>query len=56
MKCQRCQEEVEEVVRVKVGKKTIKLCEACADEVRQEEEVGEGAEAAMRGMMEYKGS
>ncbi len=55
MKCQRCEEEVDEVVRVKVGKKTLRLCESCADEVRQEEEVAEGAESAMQGMMEYKG-
>ncbi len=56
MKCQRCEEEVTELVRVKVGKKTLKLCEGCADELSEQEELAEGAEEAMRGMMEYKGS
>lgn len=55
MKCQRCDEEVEDLVRIKAGKKTLRVCETCADELRVEEEVGESAESAMQGMMEYKG-
>ncbi len=55
MKCQKCGEEVDELVRVKDGKKTVKVCEECADAIRAEQEIGDGAEDAMQGMMEYKG-
>ncbi len=55
MKCQKCGEEVDELVRVKVGKKTVRVCEDCADDLRAEEEIGDSAEDAMGGMMEYKG-
>lgn len=55
MTCQDCSEDVEEIVRVKVGKKTLKLCEDCASKRQEEEEMGEEAESAMQGMMEYKG-
>ena len=55
MECQDCGEEVDEAVPVKVGRKTLKLCEECA-EIRQEEVAIAGeAESAMRDMMEYKG-
>ncbi len=55
MKCQKCGEEVDELVRVKVGKKTVRVCEDCAEDLRAEEEIGDSAEDAMGGMMEYKG-
>ncbi len=55
MKCQKCGEEVDELVRVKVDKKTVKVCEACAEDLRSEQEIGDSAEDAMGGMMEYKG-
>lgn len=55
MECEDCGDEVETPVKVKVGKKTLKLCEDCADRRREEAEVAEGAESAMQGMMEYKG-
>lgn len=53
--CQRCREEVDEVSKVKVARKVVRLCETCREEVEQEEEVAKDAEGAMRGMMEYKG-
>lgn len=55
MECEDCGDEVETPVKVKVGKKTLKLCEDCADRRREAAEVAEGAESAMQGMMEYKG-
>ncbi|MBN1962493.1 MAG: hypothetical protein JW841_16290 [Deltaproteobacteria bacterium] len=54
MKCQRCNEEADELFRTKVGHKTLKLCEYCADEVREEEEISASAETNMQNMMEYK--
>jgi len=53
--CKKCGEEVDELVSVQVGKRTLRLCESCADEVREQEEIAEGAEGAMQGMMDYKG-
>ena len=53
--CKTCGEEVEELVAVKVGGKTKKMCEDCADRAREEGEVAEAGERAMQGMMEYKG-
>ncbi len=55
MKCQDCGEEVDELEKVKVGGKTMRLCEECADERRGEAEVDDEAKGAMQNMMEYKG-
>lgn len=55
MECQECHDEVDEIVKVKVGKKTLKLCEDCAARMKDDEEVAGEAESKMRGMMEYKG-
>lgn len=53
--CKSCGEEVDELQAVKVDGKTKKLCEDCADHVRQEHEVAEASESAVQGMMGYKG-
>ena len=53
--CKKCGEEVDELVSVQNGKRTVKVCESCADEIREQAEIAEGAEGAMQGMMEYKG-
>ncbi|MEZ0310681.1 MAG: hypothetical protein ACAI38_02850 [Myxococcota bacterium] len=55
MECQKCGEEVEELVRVKVAKKSMKVCEQCADVLRESEEIAGEAEGAMKDMMGYKG-
>ena len=55
MECAECNDEVDELVKVKIGKKTLRLCEDCADRAREEAEVADAAESAMQGMMEYKG-
>lgn len=55
MICKRCDEEVDELQSVKVGKKSMRVCEACADTIREQDEVADAAEGAMQGMMEYKG-
>lgn len=53
--CKSCGEEVDELQAVKVDGKTKKVCEDCADHVRQEHEVAEASESAVQGMMGYKG-
>ena len=50
-----CGEEVDELEVVKVEGKRKKVCEDCADRLREEGEVAQAAESAMQGMMEYKG-
>jgi ribosome-binding protein aMBF1 (putative translation factor) len=53
--CKGCGEEVDELTTVRVGGKTKKLCEDCADAARADEEIAEASESAVQQMMEYKG-
>ena len=53
--CGSCGDEVDELVSVKVGGKTRKLCESCADRIREESEVAEESEAVVQKMMDFKG-
>jgi protein-arginine kinase activator protein McsA len=53
--CKGCGEEADELVRVKVGGKTKKLCESCADEASESEAIAEQSEAAVQQMMGFKG-
>lgn len=53
--CKKCGDEVETLVSVKVGKKTVKMCEDCADRAREEEEIAEASESVVQNMMGFKG-
>jgi hypothetical protein len=53
--CKQCGDEVEQLVAVKVGGKTKKLCEDCADRAREQAEVAEQSEAVVQNMMGFKG-
>lgn len=53
--CRECDDEVEELVKVKVGKKTMKVCEDCADRLREEAQVAEDSESVIQDMMGFKG-
>jgi hypothetical protein len=53
--CKGCGEEVDALVTVKVGAKSKKLCEDCADRAREEAEVAEQSEAVVQQMMGFKG-
>jgi hypothetical protein len=53
--CKGCGEEVDSVVAVKVQGKAKKLCEDCADRVREEGEIAEASESVVQNMMEFKG-
>ncbi len=53
--CKECGDEVDELVTVKVGGRTRKLCEDCADRAREQEEVAEQSESVVQGMMGFKG-
>lgn len=54
--CRECEDEVDELVRIKFGSRTLRLCEDCADVKREEMEIADMSEDAMRDMMGYKGS
>lgn len=53
--CRECDDEVDELVKVKVGRRTVKLCEDCADRLREEMEIAEESEAVIQEMMGFKG-
>jgi ribosome-binding protein aMBF1 (putative translation factor) len=53
--CRECQDEVDELVTVKVGGRKVKLCADCADRARESEEVARDSESVIQGMMGYKG-
>lgn len=53
--CKKCGDEADELLPVKVDKKTLKLCEACADLVREECEIAAESEAVVQQMMGFTG-
>jgi ribosome-binding protein aMBF1 (putative translation factor) len=53
--CKQCGEEADALTSVKVGGKSKKVCEDCADRLREESEIAEASEQVVRGMMEFKG-
>ena len=53
--CKECGDEAETLVAVKVGGKSRKLCEDCADRVREEGEIAEASESVVQNMMGFKG-
>jgi hypothetical protein len=53
--CKGCGDDVDALVSVKVGGKSKKLCEDCADRAREQEAVAEESEAVVQGMMGFKG-
>ena len=53
--CKECDDEVDSLVTVKVGGKARKVCEDCADRMREQEEVAEASESVVQGMMGFKG-
>ena len=53
--CKECDEEADNLVTVKVGGKARKVCEDCADRLREQAEVAEASESVVQGMMGFKG-
>ena len=54
-KCKECGDEVEELEKVKVDRRWVRLCEDCADRVREEMEIAEESEAVIQDMMGFRG-
>ena len=53
--CKSCDDEVDELVSVKVAGRRLKLCEDCADRLREEAEIAELSEGVVQDMMGFKG-
>ncbi|UQA61869.1 hypothetical protein [Polyangium aurulentum] len=53
--CKQCNNDVDELKSVKVGGKTKKMCEDCADRAAEEGAVAEESEAVVQNMMGFKG-
>lgn len=53
--CKSCGDDVDELVSLKSGKKTLRLCEDCADRAREQADVAEQSEAVVQQMMGFQG-
>ena len=53
--CKECENEAETLVSLKVEGKTKKMCEDCADRVRETAEIAEMSESVVQNMMGFKG-
>jgi hypothetical protein len=53
--CKGCGEDADELIGIKVGNKTVRLCEDCADRAREQSEIAEQSEAVVQQMMGFKG-
>lgn len=53
--CKECEDEVDELFKLKVGRRTMKVCEDCADRLREEMEIAEESESVVQDMMGFKG-
>ena len=53
--CKECENEVDKLVSVKVDGKAKKMCEDCADRVRENAAIAEESESVVQNMMGFKG-
>jgi ribosome-binding protein aMBF1 (putative translation factor) len=53
--CKQCQEEVDELVTVKVSGRKRKVCEDCAERLQEEDAIAEESEAVVQNMMGFRG-
>ena len=53
--CKECGDEADALVTVRVAGKRVKLCEDCADRLREAAEIAEESEGVVRNMMGFTG-
>ncbi|HMJ11040.1 MAG TPA: hypothetical protein VK524_06510 [Polyangiaceae bacterium] len=53
--CKGCGEDADELVAVMVNGRAKKLCEDCADRLKEENDIAEASESAVQDMMGFKG-
>jgi len=54
MRCKECSEDVESLVTVQIDRKRARMCEECADRLREEGEINAVAQVVMHDMMAYR--
>ena len=53
--CKECDNEVDHLVTIKVAGKSRKVCDDCADRIREQGEIAEQSESVVQNMMGFKG-
>ena len=53
--CRECESEVDALKTIKVGGKSRKVCEDCADRIAEQAEIAEASEGVVQEMMGFKG-
>ena len=53
--CRECDSEVDALKTIKVGGKSRKVCEDCADRIAEQAEIAEASEGVVQEMMGFKG-
>lgn len=53
--CRECNDDVDALVRVKVSGRARKVCEDCADRLREEAEIAAESETEVQRMMGFEG-
>jgi ribosome-binding protein aMBF1 (putative translation factor) len=53
--CKECDDEVDTLLTIKVDGKARKVCEDCADRIREQQVVAEESESVVQNMMGFKG-
>ncbi|MEJ7733452.1 MAG: hypothetical protein WKG00_30190 [Polyangiaceae bacterium] len=53
--CRECDNEVDALKTIKVGGKSRKVCEDCADRISEQEQIAEASESVVQDMMGFKG-
>lgn len=53
--CKLCGDEVEELFKIRIEGRTKRICEDCADRLREEAEIAEESEAVVQQMMGFRG-
>lgn len=54
-KCKQCGEDADDLRTIKVGGKSKKVCEDCADKIKEEGAIAEESESVVQNMMGFKG-
>ena len=53
--CRECDSEVDALKTIKVGGKSRKVCEDCADRIAEQAEIAEASDGVVQEMMGFKG-
>jgi ribosome-binding protein aMBF1 (putative translation factor) len=53
--CKQCGDEVDELKTVSVGGKKKKVCEDCAERLKEQDAIAEESESVVQNMMGFKG-